>query len=216
MKVVASQAQKITSQQAYNNTQRHTTAAIMFTDIVGYTQMMEVDQAMAMRLLEKNRNLQQYCIEQYGGTWIKEMGDGILASFASANDAVECALNIQDACKNISRLELRIGIDLGQVVFTNKDVFGMVVNIASRLQCLAKPGQILVSASVAQNISSSINCIVNSLGSRRLKNVSQTIYVHRIGDLNEASQFSWWSFTSKFPVQKAIAIALLISSFFRF
>lgn len=178
----------------------NSTAAIMFADIVGYTTLIENDQQAALELLDSNRNLHKFYIEQHGGTWTKEMGDGILASFESASTAVECALNIQRACNNVPGLKLRIGIHLGEVVFTQNDVFGIVVNIASRLQCLAKPGQILVSGSIANRISLESSYRVNLIGNRRLKNVQQAVQVHRIGEANELEQFTWWSVYTQCPI----------------
>lgn len=116
-------------------------AAIMFTDIVGYTVLMGNDEDKAFDLLNKNRQLQKPIIEKYGGKWIKELGGGVMASFATATDAVQCSISIQQACTTIPDLKLRIGIHLGDVVFENSDVFGDGVNIASRFQrrCLEYP-----------------------------------------------------------------------------
>ena len=84
-------------------------AAIMFTDIVGYTALMGKDEQKAMQLLDQNRVLQKPLIEEYRGKYLKEMGDGILASFNSAGDAVSCALGIQKALSDDQELTLRIG-----------------------------------------------------------------------------------------------------------
>src|SRR6266487_5579466 len=127
-------------------------AAIMFTDIVGYTALMGEDEQKAFDLLRKNRQLQQPIIKQFNGTWIKEIGDGVLASFNTVTDAVLCASKIQKACADINDLKLRIGIHLGEVVFEDNDVFGDGVNIASRLQALAPVAGIWVSESVYNNI----------------------------------------------------------------
>jgi len=128
-------------------------AAIMFTDIVGYTALMGEDEQKAFELLRKNRQLQKPLIEKFSGSWIKEIGDGVLASFSTATDAVMCAIEIQRACKDIDELKLRIGIHLGEVVFEDNDVFGDGVNIASRLQTLAPIGGIWISEAVYKNVS---------------------------------------------------------------
>src|SRR6516225_11355982 len=112
-------------------------AAIMFTDIVGYTALMGEDESKAFDLLRRNRELQRPLIKQFNGKWIKELGDGVLASFQLVTDAVSCAMNIQQSCNSVPDLKLRIGIHLGEVVFEDDDVFGDGVNIASRLQTLA-------------------------------------------------------------------------------
>src|SRR5205085_6583465 len=96
-------------------------AAIMFTDIVGYTALMGRDEQKAFEYLNKNRRIQKPIIEQYGGQWIKELGDGVLASFNTVSDAVTAGIRIQEACKAAKDFQLRIGIHLGEVVFENGD-----------------------------------------------------------------------------------------------
>ena len=127
-------------------------AAIMFTDIVGYTRLMGEDEEKAFELLKKNRQIQRPIIERFNGRWLKEIGDGVLASFPAVSEAVYCAGAIQKTCENEPDLNLRIGIHLGEVVFEENDVFGDGVNIASRLEQLAPIGGILVSESVSRNI----------------------------------------------------------------
>ena len=116
-------------------------AAIMFTDIVGYTALMGNDEHKAFTILTKNRQLQKPIIEQYNGRWIKELGDGVMASFNTVSDAVNAGLKIQEACNAAKDFQLRIGIHQGEMVFENDDVFGDGVNIASRIQAIAKPRQ---------------------------------------------------------------------------
>src|SRR5690349_6982630 len=127
-------------------------AAIMFTDIVGYTALMGKDEQKAFELLRINRQIQQPLIKQHNGKWIKELGDGVLATFSTASDAVMCACDIQHSCGRVPGLQLRIGIHQGEVVFENGDVFGDGVNLASRLQGVASPGEIVVSEAVYANI----------------------------------------------------------------
>ena len=127
-------------------------AVIMFTDIAGYTSLMEEDEQEALRLLSVNRQLQRPIIEKYDGRWLKELGDGVLASFMTVTDAVNAAIEIQKSCKETPELKLRMGIHLGEVIFENDDVFGSGVNIASRIQSLAPEGGILVSDSVRKNL----------------------------------------------------------------
>ena len=97
-------------------------AAIMFTDIVGYTALMGNDEQKAFDLLNKNRQVQKPIIEQYNGKWIKEIGDGVMASFNTVSDAVSAAIKIQQTCNASKEFQLRIGIHLGEVVFENADV----------------------------------------------------------------------------------------------
>ena len=159
-------------------------AAIMFTDIVGYTSLMGQDEESAFALLEKNRQVQQPLIEKYGGRLLKEIGDGILASFNSAADAVFCALNILKNCQNHDGLSLRIGIHLGDVVYQNDDVFGDGVNIASRIQELASPGELLISEPVNQNISNKKGITTKYGGQKQLKGVKEQVKVYRVGERN--------------------------------
>ena len=133
-------------------TQSRQLAAIMFTDIVGYTALMGEDEQKAFELLRKNREIQQPIIKQFNGNWIKELGDGILVSFHTVTDAVSCAAAIQRTCNKTPNLQLRIGIHLGEVIFENNDVFGDGVNIATRLQAIAPIDGIWISESVHNNI----------------------------------------------------------------
>ena len=115
-------------------------AAIMFTDIAGYTALMGEDEQHAFELLNKNRTIQKPIIEGLGGRWIKELGDGVMATFSTVTDAVIAAGAIQKACNEVPGLKLRIGIHLGEVIFENDDVFGAGVNIAARIQAVAPIG----------------------------------------------------------------------------
>src|SRR5450755_4256418 len=155
-------------------------AAIMFTDIVGYTALMGDDEGKAFELLRRNRQLQKPLIEQYKGKWIKEFGDGVLASFQTGTDAVKCANQIQLASLNTSDLKLRIGIHLGEVVFEDNDVFGDGVNIASRLQALAPIGGTWVSESVHLNLVNKNDIHTKFLKEETLKNVKEPVKVYEM------------------------------------
>jgi hypothetical protein len=152
----------------------------MFTDIVGYTALMGNDEQKAFELLRKNREIQKPIIESLGGVWIKELGDGVMASFPAVSNAVYAALKIQEACNRTREFSLRIGIHQGEVVFENGDIFGDTVNIASRLQSLAPPAGIFVSASVHHNISNKNDIRSEFVGVENLKNVREPISVYRI------------------------------------
>src|SRR5688572_10464495 len=155
-------------------------AAIMFTDIVGYTALMGEDEQKAFDLLRKNRQTQQPIIKQFNGIWIKEIGDGVLASFHTVTDAVLCASDIQQACGNIPDLKLRIGIHQGEVVFEDNDVFGDGVNIASRLQALAPVGGIWISDSVYNNIANKKDIKTKFVRAEILKNVREQIRIYEV------------------------------------
>ena len=155
-------------------------AAIMFTDIVGYTALMGDDEDKAFDLLDKNRQLQKPLIEQFGGQWIKELGDGVMASFSSAIDAVTCATAIIKNCKNCEGLQLRIGIHVGDGVFENGDVFGDGVNIASRLQALAPVCGIWVSESIYKSVSNKKEIKTKFVREEILKNVKEPVKIYEV------------------------------------
>ena len=155
-------------------------AAIMFTDIVGYTALMGRDEQKAFQLLEKNRQLQKPIIEQYNGRWIKELGDGVMASFSTVSDAVQAAINIQQACNSFNEFQLRIGIHLGEVIFDNDDIFGDGVNIASRIQSIANPGSIYISEAIHNSISNKKDFQTRFVKEEKLKNVKEPIKVFQV------------------------------------
>ncbi len=155
-------------------------AAIMFTDIVGYTALMGNNEQKAFELLRKNREIQKPIIEQFGGRCIKELGDGIMASFPAVSNAVYAAIKIQEACYNSKAFELRIGIHQGEVVFEDCDIFGDAVNIASRLQALAPPAGIFVSESVHRDLSNKNDIRSEFVRVENLKNVREPIQVYKI------------------------------------
>ena len=155
-------------------------AAIMFTDIVGYTLLMGEDEERAFQLLKKNREVQRPIIEKYGGKWLKEIGDGVLASFSTVSDAVYCAIEIQKTCEHEPDLKLRIGIHEGEVVFEDNDVFGDGVNIASRLEPLAPIGGILVSESVHKNVLNKKGIETEFLREENLKNVRESVKIYQV------------------------------------
>ena len=123
-------------------------SAVMFTDIVGYTSLMGRDEQKAFESLQKNRDLQKPIIEEFHGLWIKELGDGVMASFTTVSDAVTAAIKILENCEALNDFQLRIGIHLGEVVSEAGDIFGDTVNIASRIQASAEPGCIYISETV--------------------------------------------------------------------
>lgn len=157
-------------------------AAIMFTDIVGYTALMGSDDKKAFALLRKNREIQKPAIKEYHGRWIKEMGDGVIASFSTASDALSAAKKIQEACVGIPDLHLRIGIHLGEVVFENNDIFGDGVNIASRIESLGVAGSVLMSKTVRDQIKNNSEFQLESLGNFDFKNVSEPIEVFALSN----------------------------------
>jgi len=155
-------------------------AAIMFTDIVGYTSLMGNDEQKAYAYLKKNREIQRPVIAEFGGRWIKELGDGVMASFNTVSDAVNAAIKIQDACDAGGDFQLRIGINLGEVIFEANDVFGDGVNIAARIQSAAMPGSICISESVYNNVANKKDIKARFVKEELLKNVQKPVRIYQI------------------------------------
>ncbi|MEO6220082.1 MAG: adenylate/guanylate cyclase domain-containing protein [Ginsengibacter sp.] len=188
-------------------------AAIMFTDIVGYTALMGNDEQKAFDLLNKNRQIQKPIIEQYNGRWIKELGDGVMASFNTVSDAVNAAIKIQEDCNAANEFKLRIGIHLGEVVFENDDVFGDGVNIASRIQTIAPPGGIFISEAVYNNIANKKEIETRFVHSEKLKNVKEPVNIYEIksGGADAAWSSPVKRHTASFKRQHAFAPKVIIS-----
>ena len=155
-------------------------AAIMFTDIVGYTALMGENTSRALQLLQKSKEIQKPLVETYHGQWLKEMGDGVLAKFSTATDAVACALEIQRASRADFEATFRIGTHLGEITLENGDVFGDGVNVASRLEAIADPGGIYVSESIEKAIRGQMKIDLKFLGEKQLKNVDYGVRIYAV------------------------------------
>ena len=119
-------------------------AAIVFTDIVGFTKLTADDQSKASSLLKQQRDLLRPIVESFNGSWIKEIGDGLLLIFDTVTDAVNCSIKIQEETKSIDDLDLRIGIHQGEILLEDNDVIGDDVNIASRIEPFSASGGIAI------------------------------------------------------------------------
>jgi len=164
--------------------QKRRLAAIMFSDIVGYTALMGKDEKKAFDFLRKNRRIHSRLIRKYGGRLLKEVGDGILTSFSSNIEAVMCALSIQSASKDLG-IPLRIGIHLGDVIFEKNDVLGDGVNIASRIQGVADTNGIVISDTVYKDIKNKEGLEIESLGAQTFKGVDSLIGIYNIACKDE-------------------------------
>ncbi len=163
-------------------------AAILAADVVGYSAHMERDEAGTFERLRAGRKeLFEPEIEKRHGRIFKLMGDGLLAEFSSVVDAVECAVSLQRglAERNAARpedqrLEVRIGINLGEVIVEGDDRYGEGVNVAARLQQLAEPGDICVSGKVAKEVEKKLAFGFESLGEQHVKNIAEPVSVYRV------------------------------------
>ena len=155
-------------------------AVIMFTDIVGYTALMGKDSKKALDLVRQSKEIQKPLVEKYNGRWLKEMGDGAMASFSTALDAVNCAVEIQRTSRADFEADLRIGIHLGDITIENGDVYGDGVNIASRLESITDPGGIYISDSVEKSIRGQTDVQAKYLGEINLKNVNYGVRTYAL------------------------------------
>jgi len=157
-------------------------AAIVFTDIAGYTEQMSKNQDVAFTLLEEKQNIFRPLVKEHNGTLIKEMGDGTLSHYPTAVDASTCSVNLQQRIKDNDKLNVRIGIHLGDTMFKDNDVFGDGVNIASRLESMSPAGGILVSKNVYDELLSRKGFEGVSLGLQSLKGVGRLVEVYALKD----------------------------------
>ncbi len=155
-------------------------AAIMFTDMVGYTALMQKDETKARELIQRHRDLMKPHVTKHGGKILQFVGDGTFCTFDSAIEAVNAALEIQHVFKTEDEMALRIGIHVGDVVVEGEEVYGDGVNVASRLEPLANAGGICVSDKVYDNLKNQQGIKITPLGEKELKNVEESLRVYSI------------------------------------
>ncbi|MDG6988741.1 MAG: hypothetical protein JRN21_05370 [Nitrososphaerota archaeon] len=162
-------------------------AAIMFTDMVGYTALTQSDESKTMDLLRKQDALLRPCFPKFNGREVKSIGDSFLVEFESALDALRCAAEVQAILHDYNetagdgwRVVIRVGVHLGDVIHRDGDVFGDAVNISSRIEPLAEPGGVCVSRQVYDQVRNKFNLPFVSLGEKELKNVSSPVEVFRV------------------------------------
>ena len=191
-------------------------AAIMFSDIAGYTLIMGRDEQAGLPAVRTHNDLLHTMLPKYNGRILGDGGDGILTGFHSAVDAVRCACEMQTALKDDAQFSVRIGIHVGDVVFSDNTVLGDGVNVASRIHALAPPGGICVSERVYDEIRNQPGLPAKFLGRKTLKNVSRPIGVYAMampdiaieGDANKRLRRQW-------PMRRlvialvAVAVAIL-------
>jgi len=188
-------------------------AAILAADIAGYSALMGADEAGTVRILKAHQAVVLPMIAEHGGRIIDTAGDGILAEFASVVIAVECAVAVQKtmAERNTSvepdrRMQFRIGINLGDVIYDDARVYGDGVNIAARLESIAEPGGISISDKVHQEIRGRIQLCVQDLGLQQLKNISEPVRVYRIEPHHPATATTQVRPTLALPEKPSIAV----------
>src|SRR5262252_2176838 len=168
-------------------TEQRKLAAIMFTDMVGYSALSQRDDKLALELLEEHREILRKIFPEFNGTEIKTIGDAFLVEFNSALEAAQCAVAIQRALAKRNadalaerQIQVRIGVHIGDVVHRGGDVYGDGVNIASRIEPLAGAGGICVSMDVERQIRNAVETRFEKLASTELKNISVPMDLFRI------------------------------------
>ena len=169
------------------NTEQRRLAAIMFTDMVGYSALAQRNDKLALELLEEHRRLLREIFPRFNGVEIKTIGDAFLVEFGSALEAAQCGIEIQRALAKRNhdvsaerRVELKIGIHIGDVVHRDGDVYGDGVNIASRIEPLAGAGGICVSMDVERQVRNALEARFEKLAPAELKNISTPMELFRI------------------------------------
>ena len=158
-------------------------AAILAADVVGYSRLMGEDETGTLAQLKALRKeVFDPCIAEHSGRIVKTTGDGVLVEFASTVDATECAIKIQRALGRRNedvpeghQIELRIGINLGDIILDGDDIYGDGVNIAARLEGLCEPGAVYVSGSVFDQVTGKLDVQFDDLGEQELKNIARPI-----------------------------------------
>jgi adenylate cyclase len=165
---------------------RRRLAAIVFTDLAGYTSLTHADEAGALRTLEAQDRLVRPLLAAHRGRKVKSMGDGLLVEFANARDAVEFAVNLQRASHDHNAREggrpvrIRVGVHIGDVERRGGDILGDAVNIASRIEPLAETGGVALTAQVYDQVHNKVAYQIEKLGPRRLKGVPDPVDVYRV------------------------------------
>jgi len=190
--------------------QQRRLAAIMFTDMVGYSALAQKDERRALALVEEQRHILRPICAKHGGKEIKTTGDGTLVEFDSALLAARCAVEVQRTLveRNVGlapqdRIHIRVGLHVGDVVHKGSDILGDAVNIAARIEPLAEADGICVSEDVARQIEGKIEERIERMGRRELKNIRLPVVAYRIV-LPWSRRKSWWQ-----PRRTALVLSVL-------
>ena len=185
-------------------------AAILAADVAGYSRLMGLDEEGTLARLKAHlRDLIDPKIAEHRGRIVKTTGDGVLVEFASVVDAVRCALDVQSGMiprnadvAEAERIEFRIGINVGDIIAEDQDVFGDEVNIAARLEGLAVPGGICVSARVKEDVYGKLDAAFDDIGEQQLKNIAKPIRAYRLRPKSTAPE----RLTPPLPDKPSIAV----------
>ncbi len=170
------------TQLSQNNISERRLAAIMFTDIVGYTEMMHQNESAAAAIRQRHRDIFQKEHQRCNGEILQYYGDGTLSIFKSAVEAVECAIAMQQEFQTGNIVPLRIGLHLGDIVFDQDDVYGDGVNLASRIETLGVPGCVLISDKLKYAVKSQTTITTQSLGHFEFKNIKDAVEIFAVSN----------------------------------
>jgi len=187
-------------------------AAIMVTDIAGYSSLMQSDEAGTFVALGAMRGAAERLVGQHRGRIANTAGDSILAEFTSALDAIDCALALQDMSPQqgtVTELRARIGIHLGDVLERNGDLFGTAVNIAARLEAIAEPGGIVVSSAIRDATAGKLPAFFADLGVKTLKNIEEPVRVYALSAANRSTLAQAHRAKEALPLPDKPSIAVL-------
>ena len=201
------------------STEERKLAAIMFTDMVGYSALAQRDDKVALELLEEHRRLLREIFPRFHGTEIKTIGDAFLVEFGSALEAAQCAIEIQRTLAKRNhdvtsdrRIELKIGIHIGDVMHRDGDVYGDGVNIASRIEQLAGAGGICVSMDVERQIRNALEARFEKFGTADLKNIKLPMDLFRIVlPWEKGAEPSAARASKKSPVLVPVAVLVILA-----
>ena len=185
-------------------------AAIMAADVVGYSRLMGVDEVGTLDTLKRHRlELIEPAIAEHRGRVVKLMGDGILVEFASAVEAVACAAYIQQAmpARNEGlavdrQIALRIGINVGDIIVEDDDIYGDGVNLAARIEGEADPGGICLSDDAYRQVHGKVDCAFEDLGEHRLKNFAEPVRIYAVRNVGAISEDTGTSVAQEAPEQE--------------
>src|SRR4030067_1638288 len=162
-------------------------AAILSADVKGYSRLMGEDEVGTIRTLNAYKEMMANLIQQHHGRVVDAPGDNLLAEFASVVDAVQCAVEIQKELKTLNaelpenrRMEFRIGVNLGDVIEEENNIYGDGVNIAARMESLADGGGICISGTVYDHIENKLTLGYEYLGEQTVKNIAKPVRVYKV------------------------------------
>src|SRR5499433_177430 len=192
-------------------------AAILHADVQGYSRLLGEDEATTLRTVASHLALMRSLVEQHGGRAVGSRGDSLLAEFPSTVEAVQCAVEMQQALKERNtevpldrRVEFSIGTNLGEVVVEGKEIYGEGVNVAVRLEGLADAGGICISEMVYQQLKNKLALTYEDLGAQTLKNIAEPVRVYRVAEPGSAPPRTRTAHTKHPTYKRRAALAAVL------